>query len=121
MCHANSVRAVEAEKFILNRLKEVILLPEHIKKIVGEMNEQIEVNRKPWEAELDGLYKKLKETEEKLKKWQDLVKVNPELASELKGRMTELEIKYIEQKQRRGELLKAPTSRRVQNQARRCY
>ena len=33
------------------------------------MNEQIEVNRKPWEAELDGLYKKLKETEEKLKKW----------------------------------------------------
>lgn len=43
---------------------------------------------------------------EKLKKWQELVKSNPELTKELEGRMTELEIKYIENKHRKDELLK---------------
>ena len=58
------------------------------------MNEQIESNRKPWEMELNGLDGKIEETEGKLKKWQELVKSNPELTKELEGRMTELEIKY---------------------------
>ena len=106
MCHANSVRADEAEKFVLERLKEIILVPEHIKQIVDEMNEQIEANRKPWEMELNGLDRKIEETEGKLKKWQELVKSNPELTKELEGRMTELEIKYIEKKHRKDELLK---------------
>ena len=106
VCHANSVRADEAEKFVLERLKEIILVPEHIKQIVDEMNEQIEANRKPWEMELNGLDGKIEETEEKLKKWQELVKSNPELTKELEGRMTELEIKYIENKHRKDELLK---------------
>ena len=83
-----------------------ILVPEHIKQIVDEMNEQIESNRKPWEMELNGLDGKIEETEEKLKKWQELVKSNPELTKELEGRMTELEIKYIEKKHRKDELLK---------------
>lgn len=68
--------------------------------------EQIESNRKPWEMELNGLDGKIEETEEKLKKWQELVKSNPELTKELEGRMTELEIKYIEKKHRKDELLK---------------
>lgn len=106
MCHANSVRADEAEEFVLERLKEIILVPEHIKQIVDEMNEQIELNRKPWEMELNGLDGKIEETEEKLKKWQELVKSNPELTKELEGRITELEIKYIEKKHRKDELLK---------------
>lgn len=83
-----------------------ILVPEHIKQIVDEMNEQIESNRKPWEMELNGLDGKIEETEGKLKKWQELVKSNPELTKELEGRMTELEIKYIEKKHRKDELLK---------------
>lgn len=106
MCHANSVRADEAEEFVLERLKEIILVPEHIKQIVDEMNEQIELNQKPWEMELNGLDGKIEETEEKLKKWQELVKSNPELTKELEGRITELEIKYIEKKHRKDELLK---------------
>ena len=56
--------------------------------------------------ELNGLDGKIEETEEKLKKWQELVKSNPELTKELEGRMTELEIKYIEKKHRKDELLK---------------
>ena len=106
VCHANSVRAGKAEKFVLDRLKEVILIPEHMKQIVDEMNQQIETNRKPWRIELDELDGKLKATEGKLKKWQDLVRANPELTTELQGRITELEIKYIEKRQRREELLK---------------
>ena len=43
---------------------------------------------------------------EKLKKWLELVKSNPELTKELEGRMTELEIKYIEKKHKKDELLK---------------
>ena len=70
------------------------------------MNEQIEANRKPWEMELNGLDRKIEETEEKLKKRQELVKSNPELTKELEGRMPELEIKYIEKKHRKDELLK---------------
>ena len=56
--------------------------------------------------ELNGLDGKIEETEGKLKKWQELVKSNPELTKELEGRMTELEIKYIEKKHRKDELLK---------------
>ena len=37
------------------RIAEIILVPEHIKQIVDEMNEQIEANQKPWEMELNGL------------------------------------------------------------------
>ncbi len=68
--------------------------------------EQIEADRKPQELELNGLDGKIEETEGKLKKWQELVKSNPELTKELEGRMTELEIKYIEKKHRKDELLK---------------
>lgn len=78
------------------------------------MNQQIETNRKPWKFELDELDEKLKATEGKLKKWQDLVRANPELAIELQGRITELEIKYIEKRQRRG-AFKATASRRIQS------
>src|SRR5699024_7114608 len=76
------------------------------------MNEQIEANRKPWEMELNGLDGKIEETEGKLKKWQELVKSNPELTKELEGRMTELEIKYIEKKHKKDELLKLLQSER---------
>lgn len=44
------------------RIAEIILVPEHIKQIVDEMNEQIEANQKPWEMELNGLDGKIEET-----------------------------------------------------------
>lgn len=55
------------EKLFFNYLKtiriaEIILIPEHIKQIVDEMNEQIEANQKPWEMELNGLDGKIEET-----------------------------------------------------------
>lgn len=55
------------EKLFFNYLKtiriaEIILVPEHIKQIVDEMNEQIEANQKPCEMELNGLDGKIEET-----------------------------------------------------------
>lgn len=44
------------------RIAEIILVPEHIKQIVDEMNEQIEANQKPCEMELNGLDGKIEET-----------------------------------------------------------
>ena len=70
--------------------------------------------------ELNGLDGKIKETEEKLKKWQELVKSNSELTKGLEGRITELEIKYIEKKPGKKRASKDPTSIRVQSQKRRC-
>ena len=82
--------------------------------------EQIESNRKPWKMELNGLDGKIEETEEKLKKWQELVKSNPELTKELEGRMTELEIKYIEKKHRKDELLKLLQQKGTKSKQKTC-
>ncbi len=106
VCRGNSVRADDAEKFVLDRLKDVLLIPQHLNQIVDEMNQKIDENRKPWKMELDGLHEKIESTKQSLEKWKELVKANPELSSELDERITGLEIEYIESNQRKQELIK---------------
>lgn len=48
VCKANNVRADDAEKFVLDRLKDVLLIPQDLTQIVDEMNQKIDENRKPW-------------------------------------------------------------------------
>lgn len=104
VCRANSVRADDVEKFVLDRLRDVLLIPDHLSQIVDEMNQKIDENRKPWKMELDTLNVRVEDTESKLEKWKELVSANPELSSELDERIKGLEIEYIESSQRKQEL-----------------
>lgn len=104
VCHANSLRADEAEKFVLDRLREVIQLPNHLSGIVEELNKQIHTQREPWELELKELEVKKNETRTKIDKWLSLSKDTPELASDLRERINTLEHEYNKLNQRIYEL-----------------
>lgn len=68
VCRADSVRADDVEKFVLDRLKDVLLIPQHLTQIVDELNQKIDENRKPWKMELNGLHEKVEDTKKKLEK-----------------------------------------------------
>lgn len=104
VCHANSVRADEAEAFILERLREVILFPDNLSQVVAELNKQIKLQRAPWERELQQLEREMTDTQNKIDKWYSLMKTTPELSKELEERIQRLELEHIEHKQRSHEL-----------------
>lgn len=107
VCHANSVRADAAEEFVLARLREVIIHPDHLAEIVDELNRQIQMQRQPWELELHELESQKKETKSKIDKWKLLTETNPELTNDLNDRIHKLEIEHIEINQRIQELSQA--------------
>jgi site-specific DNA recombinase len=104
VCHANSIRADVAESFVLDRVREVIAFPDNLNKIIDELNQQIQSQRKPWELERQTLEKELVETQAKIDRWHTLLKDTPELSSELGTRIEHLEIEYYTHKQRIKEL-----------------
>ena len=105
VCHANSIRADKAEPFVLERLSEVIQVPEILSNVVSELNKQIQTQRKPWERELQQLGADLVETQKKLEKWEDLIKVSPELRVDLNDRIHQLEMECVNNRKRTQELV----------------
>lgn len=59
-CKANSVRAEEAEEYVFNRIKEVLLDDNILKDIVAKLNSSREQNLQPLQNELNQLEKSLK-------------------------------------------------------------
>ena len=105
VCHANSIRADKAEPFVLERLSEVIQVPEILSNVVSELNKQIQTQRKPWERELQQLGADIVETQKKLEKWEDLIKVSPELRVDLNDRIHQLEMECVNNRKRTQELV----------------
>ncbi|WP_270215964.1 recombinase family protein [Enterococcus lactis] len=52
VCHANSIRAEQAETFVADRLKEIVQLPEVLPRLVAALNEEIVRQSQPLEQEL---------------------------------------------------------------------
>lgn len=107
VCHANSVRADEAERIILDRLREVIALPNHLTKIIEELNGHISTQRIPWELELKEIEAKKKEIRAKIDKWLTLTEDTPELKYDLEERISNLEHDFNKLSQRAYELAHA--------------
>lgn len=91
VCSANSIRADFAEKFVAERFKELIQLPEVIEQLVYDMNHELEEQTKPLEQELAVLLSEKERVSEKLLKWQESIMKDPELVEMLKEHILELQ------------------------------
>ncbi len=52
VCHANSIRAKQAETFVAERFKEIVQLPEVLPRLVAMLNEEMVRRSQPLEQEL---------------------------------------------------------------------
>ncbi|MTI65855.1 MAG: recombinase family protein [Firmicutes bacterium] len=60
-CSANSVRAKKANKYVFNRLKEVLLNEKVLKDVVSKLNKTRQEKIEPLEAEYESIEKKISE------------------------------------------------------------
>ncbi|RXX01916.1 recombinase family protein, partial [Enterococcus faecium] len=90
VCHANSIRAEQAETFVADRLKEIVQLPEVLPRLVAALNEEIVRQSQPLEQELVVLLERKEELKNKIEKWEVALEDSPELFPMLKDRLDEL-------------------------------
>ena len=116
VCHANSVRADKTEQFVADRLKEVIQVPEILEGLVKALNKEINQQARQAEQESKTLQQQLVEIQTKQAKWQHVLDDTPELYSELKERLEQLESDtiMIQQRQREIERLKQTKNQPIQ-------
>ena len=85
VCHANSIRAEQAETFVADRLKEIVQLPEVLPRLVAALNEEIVRQSQPLEQELVVSYwNEREELKTKIEKWEAALKDSPELFPDVK-------------------------------------
>lgn len=90
VCHANSVRADFAEKFVRERLTEIVTVPEILSSLVKNLNEEMQKQVGPLELELANVALERADIEEKIKRWQELILTDPELHDEIVERLSNL-------------------------------
>lgn len=105
VCHANSIRADQAEQFVAERLKEIVQHPQIIKEVIQALNQEMEEQRLPLTQELQIIQAQKQETIAKIEKWTLLLEDNPELVDSLKERLEELHTFRREKQIRENELL----------------
>lgn len=105
VCHANSIRADSAEKFVANRLKEIVQVPQILYQIVEELNIEMENRIKPLEQELAVIGIEMEELAKKLEKWEEIIVDNPELLDSLKDRIKRLDEQRRQYQIRENEIL----------------
>ncbi|WP_094869776.1 recombinase family protein [Paenibacillus sp. VTT E-133280] len=76
VCSANSIRKLEAENYVIERLKEVLAKPQILKAIVKNINERKTKRVKPLEQELEHILVKITELEGKRRKYFDMYEMN---------------------------------------------
>lgn len=105
VCSANSIRADFAEKFVADRLKELVQVPEILTSLVHCLNEEMVEQIRPLEQELAVIASQNEEIQQKLRKWQDLLIDNPELMDTLHDRIKELKDQLAVNQTRENEIL----------------
>lgn len=105
VCSANSVRADFAEKFVADRLKEIVQVPEILNSIIKELNATIREQIIPLEQELAVVASNKMEIEEKLVKWRSLLQTDPELTDSLAERIADLNQEVIQCRRREEQIL----------------
>ncbi|AQT57418.1 TPA: recombinase family protein [Enterococcus faecium] len=105
VCHANSIRAEQAETFVADRLKEIVQLPEVLPRLVAALNEEIVRQSQPLEQELVVLLERKEELKTKIEKWEAALEDSPELFPMLKDRLDELTEKRRQLHIRENEIL----------------
>lgn len=104
-CHANSIRTDFAEAFVAERLKEIIQVPQILKSLVRQINEEVQKQIMPLEQELAVIAVEKDELAVKLSRLNAALETSPDLRDNLSGRIQELESKILLHDQREEEIL----------------
>ncbi len=104
VCHANSVRAGEAEEKVYSRIQQVVSNESILKDIVQNINEQKESNIIPLQTELEHITKQLEKLDEKKKRYFDLYEESLLDKKLLNQRMEELNMECEQIQKRKSEL-----------------
>lgn len=92
ICSANSIRKDDAERFVTDRIREVLVKPHILRGIVASINIRKNNRIKPLQEELGAIKTKLSQIEEKRKKYFELYELDGfdrELFSERLGELDE--------------------------------
>lgn len=76
VCHANSIRKVEAEQTVMNRVQNVLIKPQLLKAIVKGVNERKIGRIKPLQEELSGVKVRIAKLEENKRKYLSLYEMD---------------------------------------------
>jgi site-specific DNA recombinase len=104
-CSANSIRADFIEKFVADRLVEIITVPGFLDVLVREINARIREEIKPLEQELAVLETTIQDISEKLESWKQFEAIANEFSEDINQRKEELTEQLIFSKQREREIL----------------
>ena len=91
VCHANSIRADEAEAYVLQRLKTVLTHPKILADIVGKANSCLSGGHKERVLEYQGLQKRSEELQRKKQKLMDVYDLEGMDRASLSQRLETLE------------------------------
>ena len=91
VCSANSIRKQDAERYVFDRLKEVLSKPHILKGIVKGINERKAERVKPLQDELEAVRSRIAEVEAKKKKYLELYEEDGFDRKLLTERLNELE------------------------------
>lgn len=105
VCHADSIRADQAEQFVAERLKEIVQHSQMIKEVIQALNQEIEEQRFPLTQKLQVIQTEKQEITVKIEKWMLVLEETPELLDSLKERLEELHTLRREKQIRENELL----------------
>lgn len=91
VCSANSIRKENAERFVIDRIREVLVKPQILRGIVTGINSRKKNRIKPLQEELGVIETKLSQIEEKRKKYFELYELDDFDRELFSGRLGELD------------------------------
>lgn len=100
VCHANSIKAEVAEKFVADRLKEIMQQPSILKSIIIKLNEERVEQLIPLEQELATNLVEQESVNEKKQRWNDLLEISPEMMVDVQPKISQLDSQLIMLRQR---------------------
>ncbi|MFF2017792.1 recombinase family protein [Paenibacillus sp. NPDC058177] len=76
VCHANSVRKVEAEQAVTDRIRQAVVNPEILQRVVRSVNEKRSGRIKPLRDELTAVQTRITSLEDKKRKYLELYEID---------------------------------------------
>ncbi|RTE01748.1 recombinase family protein [Paenibacillus whitsoniae] len=104
VCSANSVRKLEAEQYLIDRLQEVLSKPHILRAIVKSINDRQANRTGPLKEELDSIQSRLEQLEERKRKYFDLYEFDEFDRELFSGRIGELDAERDRLSSRRSEI-----------------
>ena len=113
-CQARYLNSVKFEKLIVDKVKERILTPENLRRLVYMVNEEMDSAARSYQSEMDIISEELATINRRLGRLYDAIETGPISFSDLAPRMKELRGQQESLQRRRAEIELMLAERRVE-------